>query len=288
MCGAETLGALLAGARLEPLLHPKPGAVTRIWSHGDKNIVDFILATIPLEIAAYTSCIRAARRCYGSIAEGFRAYRVAHRRLGLKRVNTNLGTLLLLLPLAAAHGLTGEAKPEVLTRLASEVALECGGVDETVEYYRILRMLSPGHLGSYRGPVESVWDEPSTPFPELLRAVSWDHVHREILEGYPITMDMADTIKSRDGDLEEAALYAMLATLSRHGDTLVARRWGWRACKVLMSEARWALRLSAKWGVREVLDILDASWRSRGWNPGSVLDMLAVALGLYMLGKLRG
>ena len=283
-CDPAVIEALLAGPRIEPLLHPKPGAVTRCREHRDKNVLDFATAQTPLEIAAYTTCIEASTKCRGSIAKGLAAYNRLHA-LMTQRVNINLGTLLLILPLSAAHGFTGVRKTRKLAGLAADVVSDCSGVEETREYYKLLRRLSPSHLGSYKGPVESVWSEPKTPFPQVLDAVSWDHVHREVLQGYPITLEMTNLMGSRES-LEEGALYAMLHTLAAHGDTLVARKWGWRAYKVLLNEARWGLRMEAKWGLKRVLEILDRMWRPRGWNPGSVLDMLAIAIGFYIVEKL--
>ena len=283
-CNPSLMESLLSGPRIEPLLHPKPGAVTRHSSHKDKTVLDFAITQTPLEAAAYTTCIEASTRCRGSIARGLEAYNRMHEKTGVK-ANTSLGTLLLILPLSAAHGLTGTTSTRTLAVTARDIASECSGAEETREYYRILRRLAPRHLGHYKGPIESVWNEPNTPFTRILESTSWDHVHREILQGYPITLSMARLIGERES-LEEGALYAMLHTLAAHGDTLVARRWGWRAYKTLIHEARWALRMEPKWGLKTVLGELDRLWRPRGWSPGSVLDMLAVAIGFHMIQRL--
>jgi triphosphoribosyl-dephospho-CoA synthetase len=38
--------------------------------------------------------------------------------------------------------------------------------------------------------------------------------------------------------------------------------------------------------VYEAVEWLDRLWRPRGWNPGAVLDVMAVALGLLFYHKI--
>lgn len=120
-------------------------------------------------------------------------------------------------------------------------------------------------------------------FVEALMAARWDLVHSELLSGYPVTLEALKTLRESSGGLEDRALRALLSMLAWPGDTLIASKRGFAAMKRSILEARAALLLSGSWGVRRALEWLDSEWRDRGWNPGAVLDVLAAAIGLYLL-----
>ena len=286
MCDPLVIRVLGAGARIEPLLHPKPGAVTRMNSHSDKNVFTYMMASIPLDLALSTTCTRSSTDCTSSIAYGMRAYRSAYERLIPKRVNTSLGTLLLLLPIAMTHGATGLRDPWELARTSSRLVVECTGRDEALEYYKLLKLFRPRHLGRYVGPLPDIDEGVPDSFTAILRANSWDLVHREILFGYPLTLNALNTMREASGNLEDKALKALLHILSSHGDTLIARRYGMMAFKKARAEAQHALLYSEKVGIRVALEYLDSLWRPRGWNPGATLDVIAVSISLYILSLL--
>ncbi len=280
------VAALAAGAALEPVLHPKPGAVTRLWSHPDKGVVDFEAALAPLTAALIEACRRGGPR---GLEAAFRAYRAGLEALGYKS-NIAAGTLLLAAPLAAAlHGGPPPGGLGALAREASRVALEAGG-EAARAYYELLEYLSPGHLGRYEGPVPGVG---SGSYPccmrVVLEAASWDLVHGEVLGGYPeslrVAREVEEGVEGGEG-LEDAALAALLGLLARRGDTLILARWGSRAYQAALSEARQAERMASRLGVRGALEWLDSQWRPRGWSPGAALDVLAAGLGLYLLKRM--
>ncbi len=278
----------MAGPRLEPLIHPKPGAVTRIHAHPDKDIVDFMLAVTPLEAAAHATCIEAYTRCKGSIAVGLSLYKSLYRMMGIK-TNINIGTLILVLPLAASHGLTGSRDPGRLASTASIIVRECTGEEEAKLYYDLLKSTSPSHLGVYKGPLPSVGEEPKGyGFKDIIEYTSWDLVHSELANGYRASLQALEVLKKSPGSLEDKALHALLYILSEYGDTLVARKYGFRAYKVLRIEARIARTLATRVGVRRAVEELDRLWRPRGWSPGSALDILATVIGFYILSLIEG
>ena len=286
MCSPIVLEALLSGVRIEPLLHPKPGAVTRFYSHSDKDVIDFSIAVTPLESSVHYSCEVASNRCGGSIASGFRVYRILYDRFNIGKSNINLGTLLLLIPLAVAHGRYGESDPYRLFNLATDIVFECSGVDEAIEYYKLLEYFKPSHLGYYQGPIPSVGLGYPSSFIKILHTVSWDIVHSELITGYKVTKDALDYMYRIEGGLEERSLWTLLYILKIYGDTLIARKHGLYAYKQALREAQIAEWYAMRHGIRTGLSFLDSLWRSRGWNPGSSLDILAIVIGAYNLGLL--
>ncbi|GAB6148442.1 hypothetical protein JCM10135_09840 [Stetteria hydrogenophila] len=274
------VSALLAGPLVEPLLHPKPAAVTRLVGHRDKSVLDFAVHAVALAQGMMASCASRGDR----VADGLRVYRLMLDRLGI-RGNVAAGTAFLMIPLAAALGAAGKSlSARELASLASEIAAS-SGPRATLEYYRLLERLRPSHLRRYKGPVPAVGARgPLPPLVDVLRASSWDLVHSEVLGGYRRTLSVAERLGCRPlrpEELEERALAEMLRLLASHGDTLIRAKWGSRAYLQAKLEAREALLIAERRGVRAAAEWLDGLWRPRGWNPGAVLDVIAAALGLH-------
>ncbi len=276
---------LSAGARVEAALHPKPGAVTPCRGHPDKAVWDFMVHSVALDEALLAACRASSERAGDPVEAGLDAYSRALRRLPLPRSNVGLGEALLLIPLAAAAPRVEPCEPEKLAREASRLAREAGEGAARI-YYDLLAGLAPRHLGRYKGPVPGVGEGYPRGMLEVLEAARWDHVHAELLEGYPRTLWAAEVITglAPSRGLGLAALEALLALLARWGDTLILARWGLRAFERAKREASLYLLLQRRGvvGVVEALEELDKLWRPRGWSPGSALDILAAALGLRL------
>lgn len=263
------------GLVLEPLVDPKPGAVTRLRSHPDKDVYSYASGAL----VGVEACLAACQdECQGSLARAIDAYLNGLRGLGIS-TNLQLGTVVLLAPLC--NRLPQAKSVEWLLREASLCARRLGA-DDALSYYNALEQLGVGHLGRYEGLVPGVGSG-SYPrdFLGVLVAGRWDHVHRELLYGYPLTRGAMEVILDHGGPVREEALVEALAwLLAVFGDTLIASRHGWAAYRRALEEARAAVRL---WGARRGLEWLDREWRARGWNPGAVLDILAVAAGVSLL-----
>jgi len=274
-CGRAPL--LAWGMVIEPLIHPKPGAVSPVSPHPDKDVVDYGLHSSIAAAVLVESC-RAAYNCRGFMARGFRLYLRLLERAGI-RTNIALGSLLLHMPLSASLTRSPPG-PEEMAREASAMFRECGGREDAREYYRVLERLGPSHLRrKYEGPLPPVGGGDPPSMLEVAAAVRWDHVHRELIEGYPLTLEAYKIIR-REG-LRRGALRAIIEALASHGDTLIAAKYGFAAHRRAVMEARLALAESRGDPAR-ALERLDSLWRPRGWNPGAVLDIVATATSLYI------
>ncbi|MCI4460545.1 MAG: triphosphoribosyl-dephospho-CoA synthase [Acidilobus sp.] len=284
--GREACGlgapALAAGAVIEPLAHPKPGAVTRLRPQADKDVLTFAVHSVALASALLASCEASASGSPDPIAVGLRAYRASLRRLGL-RVNVGLGQALMLIPLSASLP-TSYGSPELMAGRASELIMY-SSAEASREYYALLRDLEPSHLGFYRGPLPDFREEPRLGLGELLRLVTWDLVASEVTGGYRLTLRALKVIEGAGGVSEGAIARALAWALAEAGDTLIARKWGLRA--YLASRAEVALEASRGDPVR-ALEALDDLWRGRGWSPGAVLDVISAALGLHLASRALG
>ena len=271
--GCKFVPIVSLGLYVEPVIHPKPGAVTVLEAHRDKNVYDFLSNASLVEYSLLESCRE------GSIGAGLRAYRMLVSRLGLK-TNIALGSLMLLAPITSALKSLGGASVRELLEGAHKLVLEGTGREEALEYYKLLEYFSPSHLGKYFGHVPGVGSGTPNSFLEVLRAASWDMVHGELLKGYPITLEALEVVREYPGSLGDKALKALLTILSRHGDTLIASKYGFTAYKIAKLEAEQALR-EADFNLHMAMEKLDMLWRPRGWNPGAALDIIATAIGLY-------
>ncbi|WP_148679086.1 triphosphoribosyl-dephospho-CoA synthase [Aeropyrum pernix] len=289
MYGDCSLAATLSyGAVLEPYLHPKPGGVTPYASEGGKSFGDFVLhATLSSRLLAW-ACLKAWKNGpIGVIASVKERYlrEVVPRFKG----NIAYGTFMLMAPLAVAIALSKSSEPEELVTTARDTIYCCTGRRESLLHYKILRRLSPSHLGRYRGELPDVasgGERDIPPYPLLLKLNSWDMVHRELAKGYPITLEAYRHSLNRVKEgrsVEEALLEALLKVLAEHGDTLIFQKYGGRAFKMAREEARVAFHVSERWGVRHAITWLERLWRGREWNPGAALDIVAVASGLLLI-----
>ncbi|MCE4610639.1 MAG: triphosphoribosyl-dephospho-CoA synthase [Desulfurococcales archaeon] len=270
---------------IEPLIHPKPGGVSRVSSHPDKDIYDFEVHALEASTCLYRACLASlSGGCVSGVRAGLECYLDLVERLGLRGRNVAFGTYTLLLPLSTSipHN---RGSVEDLARKARECIRGCGGYEGRL-YLTILSRLAPSHLrGSYQGPLPSVWEPRPVELWRVFERASWDLVHSELAEGYPRSLAASRLITvllASGSGLEDAARWALLHVLSSYGDTLIYSKYGAKAYHRALMEARSAWMLAAREGAASALEVLDALWRPRGWNPGAAFDILAVAISLAL------
>ncbi len=277
----EAAALLAGGASVEPLIHPKPGGVTRCAGTSQHTVYEFTRSYHALHSALLAACMHGCKE--GCLHRALTTYRALSTMLGV-HTNTLLGTLTLLTPLACTFwGRRGN--PEMHATEASKCALNILGYSDAKAYYDLLHELHPSHLGvEFSGKLPPIGSqEVPRSFGEIVRSVEDDIIHLEIANGYPITLTALKWI-ANNGVREDSLGILILRLISEYGDTLIGRKWGFNAMKLAKREARIALLLIEKgWDWREVVNKLRAEWSRRGWNPGAILDVVATALGLYYL-----
>ncbi len=284
-CGTVILFA--QGLFLEPVIHPKPGAVTCLKPHSDKSVVDFIINASIASVALHEACTWRLKGLESPLARGFSVYRLLASKAGLK-TNIALGALTLALPIASAFSSKAGASVIDVVREAHSIVINETSSREAEEYYKLLELFKPSHLGSYTGPIPGVGSGYPRSFIEILRVASWDLVHRELLEGYPVTLEAYKMMREKGGLIVESFLHTLLELLARYGDTLIASKYGFAAYRKVKVEALEALRISLTNNIYDAVEQLDNLWRPRGWSPGATLDILAVALGLLFYDTMLG
>lgn len=197
---------------------------------------------------------------------------------GLVSVNTNLGMILLLAPLAAARDqdLNEPGMAGLLDRLT---------VEDTRAVYQAIRLANPGGLGS--AAEQDVAAEPSLPLRQVMRlAADRDLVARQYRDAFadvfgPGLRFLQDGL-SRGRGLEEAIVGTHLEMLARFGDSLIARKRGAgvsneasrRAREVL--EAGWPAEPAGRLAFQTLDEWLRADGHAR--NPGATADLTAAVI----------
>ena len=289
--GAPTAAQIAVAAQLACLLEasaPKPGNVSPGRHFADASYEDFLASAAAIgDPLAQT----------GECSLGMTVLRAVQATAGWTRSNTNLGIILLLVPLARAARLVspgGGSKASargVDLRTALRGVLEDTSVADARDVYAAIRHAAPGGLG--RAETQDVCDEPTMTLLDVMRlAASRDDIAREYATGFEVTFDTAAPSLDRarrDGlSWPDAVLETFLAVLSARPDTHVIRSRGEAVAAEVSRLARVAV---AAGGVRSAagrhaIDQMDLALRDarRGVNPGTAADLTAAALFVVLLG----
>jgi len=247
----------------------KPGNIHRFRDFDDANYVDFLVSAAAIAPILHASPDHSVGR---TLLDAVRQTR------NCVRSNTNLGILLLLAPLTKAAGGRNlrEELPAVLDALT---------VEDAAAVFDAIRLANPGGLG--RAPKQDVSAPPTLPLREVMAlAADRDLIARQYANGFrEVFDDGAPAVLAgieRTGSMEGAILYAHLHMMSRHPDTLIARKRGIGEAEESARRARAVL--DAGWPDGPVawtaFAEFDAWLRAegRGRNPGATADLMAACL----------
>jgi triphosphoribosyl-dephospho-CoA synthase len=204
-------------------------------------------------------------------------------------VNTNLGIVLLMAPLARA-ALEAEASRDRL-RAALARVLGATSVEDAHDVYAAIRLAQPGGLG--RVDTQDVARDPDVTLLDAMRlAAHRDGIAREYATVFRATFDTGVPALERarsDGlGWDDAVVETFLTLLAESPDTHVARRGGEAIAREVSARARHALAVG---GVRspagrKEIDAMDRALRDAHniGNPGTTADLTAAAIFVTLLG----
>ncbi|NIP84775.1 MAG: triphosphoribosyl-dephospho-CoA synthetase [Planctomycetales bacterium] len=268
-----TIGQSATLACLWEVTVPKPGNVHRGADFEDLTFADFVTSAVAIGPALDRAGVQ------GRVGPAvWEAVCATQQRVA---TNTNLGTILLLAPLAAVprHVALAEGVADVLRGLTGE---------DAHLVYQAIRAAAPGGLG-----VVAQWDL-AGPAPEDLREAMRAAADRDLVAGQ-YARDFADLFQFvvpalRAGwdagwDLTTSVIHAHLQLMAHFPDSLIARKCG--APLAAEAAARAAQVLAAGPPQTPVYQEgcadLDFWLRSDGHrrNPGTTADLIAA--GLFVL-----
>jgi triphosphoribosyl-dephospho-CoA synthase len=219
--------------------------------------------------------------------------------------NTLLGTVILLVPVAVAAGMTqpvGNFGFE-LARLRENLRLtvESTTAEDAVNLYEAIDIAKPGGLNEASdfdvndsASKERLLRENISLFEVFKIASDYDDICSEWVRNYPITFDLGYPYLKTQlelGDLNKAVVHTFLKILSEYPDTFIARKAGLEKARKISSDAKRALDLGGletSEGRRSILELDKQLRASRNrLNPGTTADLTAAALALCTLNGYR-
>jgi triphosphoribosyl-dephospho-CoA synthase len=265
-----TIGQCVALACMLEATAPKPGNVHRGADFEDVTYPEFVASGIMIGPVM----VRAV-----DVPIGQTVLAAVERTRSFVRSNTNLGTILLLAPLAAVPReqslLTGVA--EVLRRLTA---------DDARDVYEAIRLAKPGGLGRVPEADVNTAMAPDDLLAVMRMAADRDMVARQYAEDFRqvLTCVVPWLTESFAAGLTHnaAIVHAHLQLMSAFPDSLIARKCD---AETAAHSAAWAGRVldsgtpDSEAYQRELAD-LDFWLRSDGHrrNPGTTADLIAAGL----------
>jgi triphosphoribosyl-dephospho-CoA synthase len=269
-----------AAAQLACLLEasaPKPGNVSPAANFHDSRYEDYLASAIAIGPAIAAAGARPLGATIRAAVEATSRWVPS---------NTNLGIVLLLVPLARAALEPG--RDALRTRLA--VVLAATTVRDAEDAYAAIRLASPGGLG--RAVEQDVACEPTVTLREAMGlAAERDAIAREYVTDFATTFEVGHPAlrRARAAGLgwSDATLETYLTLLAAAPDTHVARKLGAAAAASVQGRARAVLEGG---GVRtpagrDAIAALDSELRDprNTRNPGATADLTAAALFVALL-----
>jgi triphosphoribosyl-dephospho-CoA synthase len=250
---------------------PKPGNVSPGRHFHDTRYEDFLVSAVAIGPALAA----AGEQPLGATIRA--AVEATARWAGM---NTNLGIVLLLAPLARAARRSGGALRERVGQVLAETT-----VADAVDAYAAIRRAHPGGLGE-----ASAEDVATTPSVTLTRAMvlaaDRDSVAREYATGFALTFEVgAPALREARGrglPWTDAAVEGFLALLAAVPDTHIARKLGRSEAERISRRAREVHRAGGTGSEagRAALEAFDAELRDarNTRNPGTTADLTCAAL----------
>jgi triphosphoribosyl-dephospho-CoA synthase len=219
--------------------------------------------------------------------------------------NTILGTVMLLVPIAVAAGMTPMKKGYVLDfskmRKNIDLAVKSTTAWDSVHLYEAVDIANPSGLGD--APDLDITDPASKErllkeninlFEVFKISSEYDDICYEWVNNYPITFDLTYpylTKQLENKPFNTAVVHTFLKILSERPDTFIARKVGKEKALEVSEEAKTVLELGGletAQGKKNLAEF-DKKLRVKGnsINPGTTADLTAAALALCTLSGYR-
>ena len=288
--GLRSAADVVAAAQLACLLEasaPKPGNVSPDHAFADSRYEDYL---------ASAAAIGGALGASATLPLGSTVRLAIEATSHWTFSNTNLGIVLLLVPLARAAMLTlaGQRAPAGLNapalRATLRRVLEATSVDDARNVYEAIRQAAPGGLGEV--PEQDVAHEPTVTLLEAMQiAASRDGVAHEYATAFEVTCERGAPALERarrDGlSWHDAVVEVFLALLAHAPDTHIARRAGRQRAAAVTEAAALAKEAGGVRSAegRRAVEALDRELRDSQHlaNPGTTADLTTASIFVMLL-----
>ncbi len=249
---------------------PKPGNVHRGADFEDVTYVDFLQSAIV--VGPVLSCVTEL----GVGVAVLQAVRATREAVG---TNTNLGTLLLIAPLAAVPD--GVRHAEAIGRVIGGLSL-----DDTRHVYEAIRISAAGGLGRAEQADVFAHPPPTLSLVEAMRLASdRDLVARQYCCEFADVFKIATWIEdclARGWSLDSSIVHAHVHQLAMEADSLIGRKCGRQLAELARAMAKRVLDAGLPGEVEYEHGLADFDFWLRldghRRNPGTTADLIAAAL----------
>jgi triphosphoribosyl-dephospho-CoA synthase len=288
------------------IITPKPGNVNRYHDHPDTRLVHFGASITRLASPLYSAATAGYEQ---TVHLGELIKTTVQRTMGPHNKNTLLGTILLLIPLAAAAGSCLHTKfiSQHQLQIKLKELLNNTTVEDAIEVIRALQIANPGgavpkspewkaeqQALNFQSPrtLQLIRKEGYTLLTLQKLAATYDAVAKEYATNFAYIFDelYPQYVKALNHypQIEDAVLATFMWALSHRPDTFILRKAGSEtANKIRLQAQEFYKRLlrtpSRQW--QTLLHPFDNHLRSQGsqLNPGTTADLLSGAIFIALL-----
>lgn len=283
---------------------PKPGNVSRYHDFDDTRYEHFLASGIAIGKAVKDATVGGYEAENGaidvkSIGLGSLIKRAVTESKAIHSGgNTNLGISMLLIPLAAATGMSiarGNVNNEEIRKNIDRI-LKNTAYSDAVALYDAIKILNPSWLGKVKfldihneGSLDIIKEQNLNLF-DVMNYSKKDSIARELTTrmeisfklGYPTIVEIFDETK----DINQAMLNCFLTILSKFEDSLIIKKNGYRTAQEISAIAKEILD-----GGMDPIEIenFDKKLRNNGnkLNPGTTADLVTSSLMISFLNNLK-
>ncbi|MFP6669530.1 MAG: triphosphoribosyl-dephospho-CoA synthase [Pirellulales bacterium] len=251
---------------------PKPGNVHRGADFEDLNFADFLASAVAIAPAMNAA---PQNRIGQTVLNAVRATQ------GVVSTNTNLGTVLLLAPLATVS-------TEISIETGLSAVLSDLEADDAILVYRAIQESGAGGLGSVES-MDVAGEPPTDLLVGMQAAAEYDLVAQQYVNGFQQILQcvcpwIIDGI-NRGWNLAESVVHAHVRLMSEFPDSLIRRKCGAKVADESAVRAAGVLDAGEPRNdnYRRALNDVDFWLRADGHrrNPGTTADIIAA--GLFLL-----
>lgn len=274
----DTIGWAAEMACLLEVSADKPGNISRRNDFNDSCFEDFIISA---------AAIGPAFRCAAHATVGETILMAIRDTRRFVNVNTNLGIILMLAPLAKAAGLTGfDALRPALGAVLKELT-----VNDAHLAYEAIRLANPGGLGIVRQQDVEDRNVSITLYEAMDLARDRDSLAREYVTDFKITFEIGLTAfmqaLKKGAAISNAIVQTFLSILSQVPDTLIARKKGMDTAIDISKQASQILKYGGIFNPkgRQEIHRFDLALRGKKHtlNPGTTADLIAAVLFVFLI-----
>ncbi|MGI9229416.1 MAG: triphosphoribosyl-dephospho-CoA synthase [Gammaproteobacteria bacterium] len=227
--------------------------------------------------------------CQADLSIGERLYQAVQQTLQGVGCNTNLGMLLLFLPVIKVHEGPGPAGPD---RLSPALLDTVSAVQkaESALFFAAISLAKPGGLGQV-AEYDVAEKPPVTLLTAMQAARRRDSIARQYTNGYRQVLDFGLSCfidyAQRWNSVEWATVGCYLAYMAQLNDSHIGRKFGRAVAEQIRTKTAPVLQAYENYNNPEqATDLLldyDRELKAANINPGTSADLTAVTLLLYKL-----